>query len=268
MIKMIVSDVDGTLVGDGQGEGALDPRYFEVIHALIQKGIKFMVCSGRQRLSMAKLFRPIAGELYFAGDGGSDIFYQDRMLYAKTLPGEIVKELIQDGKQVKDCDIMVCGTKRAYCRYEDSELYRWMVDGYGYDMVAIGDSIGDIEDDIVKVSLYHKDRAEELTDPWFRPRWEDKVKLTLAGIQWLDCVPNDSGKGSAVAFMQQHYGIKPEETIVFGDNQNDMEMFAYSKRSYAVKNGREEVKQAATDLCDTYENCGVLKILEGILEEN
>lgn len=265
MVKLVVSDIDGTLVGDGQGAGALNPAYFDVIRGLAARGVKFMACSGRQRLSIAKLFRPVRDEIFYACDGGSIVFEKKTPLYAKILPRETAVALIRDAGAIGGCDIMVCGTRRAYCRSEDSELYHWMVDGYGYDIQAVGDDLaGNVRDDIVKVSIYHHDRAEELTAPWFRPRWEDKVKLTLAGIQWLDCVPVDAGKASALAFMQGHFHISPAETIVFGDNQNDMEMFALAGKSYAVANAREEVRRAATHECGSYEDDGVLEIMQNI----
>lgn len=262
MIKLIVSDIDGTLVGDGQGEGALDSAYYDEIKRLTNQGIKFMACSGRQRLSIAKLFRPVEKEIYYAGDGGSLVYDGNGLLFAKTLPRCLANRIIEDAMKLKACDIMVCGTERAYCRSRDSELYRWMVDGYGYDMEAVGNLVENIKDEIVKISVYHRDRAEELTNPWFRPKWENEVKLTLAGIQWLDCVPRDAGKASAVAFMQEKFGIKTEETIVFGDNQNDIEMFARAGKSYAVENAREEVKECADAICANFKENGVLKILQ------
>lgn len=263
MWKLIVSDIDGTLVGDGQGEGALNPSYYEEIRRLTKRGIRFMACSGRQRLSIERLFRPVADQIFYACDGGSMVFDERQLLFAQTLQRDIAARLIADAEKIEEMDIMVCGTKRAYCRREDSELYRWMVDGYGYDMKAVSDLLS-IDDEIVKISLYHKDRAEALTNAWFRPKWENDVKLTLAGIQWLDCVPKDAGKRSAVAFMQEHFAIKPEETLVFGDNQNDMEMFELAGRSYAVENARDEVKEAASHICGKYEQNGVLKVLKMI----
>ncbi len=262
MIRLVISDIDGTLVGDGEGEGALDTEYFSMIHDLTQRGVRFMACSGRQKESIAKLLRPVKNEILYACDGGSTVFYADEMLYAKTLPKTITDELIEDATRLTKCDIMVCSPHRSYCRYEDSELYRWMVDGYGYSMIPVGDDLTAIQDDIVKVSIYHRDQAEELTNPWFRPRWQDRVKLTVAGIQWLDCVPMDAGKGSAVAFVQAKYGIKPSETIVFGDNQNDIEMFKMAGCSYAVAGAREDVKCAATHICGDYKENGVLKVLK------
>ena len=45
MIKLIATDVDGTLVKDGTMQ--IDPEYMTVIKELVQKGIIFAVCSGR-----------------------------------------------------------------------------------------------------------------------------------------------------------------------------------------------------------------------------
>ncbi len=268
MIKLIISDVDGTLVGDGQSAEAMNPEYYKVIAQLKEQGITFMACSGRQYVSIAKLFAPIENEILYGCDGGSLVFENNKVLYAQTLPKAISDNIIQDAMEIPQCDILVAGTKRAYCRSKDSELYRWLKHSYGFDIKAVGDLTKNIPDDIVKISLYHKNQAEALTSPWFRPKWENKVKLSLAGIQWLDCVPKEAGKKSAVAFVQKHLNIKPEETIVFGDNQNDIEMFSLAHRSYAVENARLEVKREASDICESYDRDGVLKILKNVVNSN
>ena len=262
MWKLIVSDIDGTMVKDGAG--SINPAYYEEINRLLDRGVRFMVCSGRQGASIVRLFQPVISRIAYACEGGSMICDGEKFLCAKTLPGDTVHAIVQDAWKIDGIDIMLSGIKQAYCKSEDSELYHWMVDSYGFDMEAVGDLLS-VDDDIMKVSLYHKSHVEELTNPWFRPRWESRVKLTLAGIQWLDCVPESAGKRSAVTYMQEYYGIRPEETLVFGDNQNDMEMFEVAGRSYAVENARNEVKQAASAICEAQEKDGVLKVLKTIL---
>lgn len=68
MIKLIATDVDGTLVKDGTMQ--IDPEYMTVIKELVQKGIIFAVCSGRQFISERKLFAPIKDQLLYITDGG------------------------------------------------------------------------------------------------------------------------------------------------------------------------------------------------------
>ena len=46
MIKLIATDVDGTLVKDGTL--LIDPEYMTVVSRLVDQGIYFVVCSGRQ----------------------------------------------------------------------------------------------------------------------------------------------------------------------------------------------------------------------------
>lgn len=265
MVRLIVTDVDGTLVKDGGSVESFNPEYYDVIRKLQAKGITFAACSGRQLVSLKKLFYPVKEFMYFIVDGGSMVFYQDECIHSKTLPKEICDELIDDARQIPQCDIMVCGLKRAYAGSADSEMYRWMVNAYGYDIQAVGDVKNNVPDEVVKISLYHHNMVEKLTAPWFCPRWDGRVRLNLAGIQWLDCVPMTSGKGSAVAFIQNRLGISKEETVAFGDNQNDIDMLQQAGRGFAVENAREELKLVATDLCGSCFEDGVLKELKQFL---
>lgn len=258
MKKLIVSDVDGTLVKDGGSVASFNPEYYEVIKKLYEQGIQFVVCSGRQKVSVEKLFEPIKDLLYFAVDGGSMVFYRDECIYCKSLPKKTCEEIIDDARKIPQCDIMVCGKKRAYATSADSEMYRWMVQAYGFDIEPVGDLKKNVKDDIVKISLYHHSMVEQLTDPWFRPKWEDKVKLNLAGIQWLDCVPVTSGKGTAIQFIQNELGISKENTVAFGDNQNDIDMLKQAAERYAVENARDELKLFANHICNSYNDDGVL----------
>ena len=77
------------------------------------------------------------------------------------------------------------------------------------------------------------------------PAWKDKAQLAAAGKEWMDCNPLGANKGTAIEFVQKHFGISPEETCTFGDNLNDIEMLQNSGRSYAVANARAEVIAAA-----------------------
>ncbi len=264
MIKLVISDIDGTLVPDGSGEGVINPEYFSVIDDFVKRGITFVACSGRQFVSMYKVFRPVAEKIYFICEGGGFVADGYRnILHSACLPPETVREIIADARKIPQIDVMVAGIKRTYCRSEDSELYRWMVSSYGFDIEAVPDIDDGIDDECPKVSLYHRDMIEELTKDEFIPKWEKRVKTVIAGKQWLDCVSPESGKGTAVAFLQKHLGITPDETIVFGDNFNDIETYDYG-HSYVVASARDEVKAAADTVCGPMSEDGVLEVLKNI----
>ena len=81
----------------------------------------------------------------------------------------------------------------------------------------------------------------------------------------MDCMAKGVNKGKAIETIQDSLGIKPEETMAFGDQLNDIEMLGRAYYSFAVANAREEVRKAARFQADSNENDGVLKILRHLL---
>ena len=81
----------------------------------------------------------------------------------------------------------------------------------------------------------------------------------------MDCMAFGVNKGSAVRTIQECLDIRPEETMVFGDQLNDLEMLDQAYYSFAVANARKEVRDRARFQADTNVNDGVLKILKNLL---
>ena len=72
-------------------------------------------------------------------------------------------------------------------------------------------------------------------------------------------------KGQAVKRLQESLEIRPEETMAFGDQLNDIEMLQQAYYSFAVANAREEVRKLARFQADSNKNDGVLKVLKQLL---
>lgn len=71
--------------------------------------------------------------------------------------------------------------------------------------------------------------------------------------------------GTAVTLLQEKLGISPDETIVFGDAENDIPMFATSTHSYAMMNAPQSVKQHARSVAPGNDEMGVVWMLrEGL----
>ena len=221
MIKLIATDVDGTLVKDGTMQ--IDPEYMTVIKELVQKGIIFAVCSGRQFISERKLFAPIKDQLLYITDGGTVVRTPQEILMVHTMPRDVwsgMCRMVQE--QMPHCDCFVATPD--YCLAEDagSRMFHWLRDSYGYD-IREAERLADIpEQDIIKFTVYHKSACEEMCAPLFTPAWKDKAQLAAAGKEWMDCNPLGANKGTAIEFVQKHFGISPEETCTFGDNLNDI----------------------------------------------
>lgn len=259
MIKIVASDVDGTLVPDGTFD--ISPLIFDVIKQLKEKNIKFVAASGRQYASLKRLFAPVASDIYYITDNGG--FVRDNegnAIMKNPIKEALIHSVTEDILKIENAEPMLCGVDFAYVREEADELYRWMRDSYHYNIKKVPD-IFDIDDDIVKVSIYHPTDAESYVKEWFFDKWKDTVLVASAGINWVDCMRFDIGKEKGLSFLMERFGVSKDEVMVFGDNINDLGMLSCAKESYAIGSARDEVKACAAYVADTMQNQGVIKVI-------
>ena len=138
MIKLIATDIDGTLVKDGTLQ--IDAEYMTVIDKLIRKGIHVVVCSGRQFVSEKKLFSPIRDELLYITDGGTVVRTPNEILQVSTMPEEVWKGMCRMvHENLPDCDSYISTPDMGYAENENSQMFRWLRDSGGYGMCAVKD---------------------------------------------------------------------------------------------------------------------------------
>ena len=74
MIKLITSDMDGTLLND---KGEFAPDFFDVLKKLSNKNIKFAVASGRSCYALEKVFGIHKKDVLYISDNGGHIKSED-----------------------------------------------------------------------------------------------------------------------------------------------------------------------------------------------
>lgn len=112
MIKLIATDVDGTLVKDSSP--SIYPEIFEVIRELRERDIIFAIASGRQYHSIANMFSPIAHDLIFIAENGAHIKCRGTDMSVVSMKREDAVEIIQDTRKVPDGDIVVSTPNGSY----------------------------------------------------------------------------------------------------------------------------------------------------------
>ena len=248
MIKLVVSDIDGTLLEDGGHE--LNPELFEVILKLREKGMQFAAASGRQWASIEQVFDPIKEKIFYLSDNGAYVGCHGRQLFVNPIDRSLVEELVKD---IRKAGLTVMENP-------DPEFEDWIVNGYKFQAKSVKDVLA-VDDQFIKVSAYRKTDIEAHTKE-LREKYGDRLKMTISGDMWLDCMATGVNKGEAVKLLQESLEILPEETIAFGDQLNDIEMLGRAYYSFAIGNARPEVKEAARFQADTNVRDGVLKILK------
>lgn len=212
MIKLVVSDIDGTLLEDGGHE--LNPELLEVILKLRGKGMQFAAASGRQWASIETAFDAIKEKIFYISDNGAYVGCYGRNLYLNTIETELVHQMIRDIRAA-GLTVALSGPDVVYLDGDDMEFYHWLVDGYKF-RVKLVDDLLKVEDRFIKVSAYRKTDVEPATKE-LREKYGGQLKITISGDMWMDCMAKGVSKGQAVKLIQDSLGIKPEETMVFGD---------------------------------------------------
>ena len=260
MIKLVVTDIDGTLLPEGTH--SLDPEYFQVISQLREKGMQFAAASGRHWKSIDQLFEPVRDKIFYIADNGAYLGTSKRELFVHTLPRETAMDIIREARKLDGVEVAASCVNKAYMEIQ-GRTWKWLQEGYQYNMQII-DDLTKVEEGIIKLALdcpFHVDQiAEE-----FRKKYGDKVKMAVSGDTWLDIIPQETSKGASVKELQERLGNSPEETMAFGDQLNDLDMLEQAYYSYAVGNAREEVKKAVRFQADRNDRNGVLKVLKTLI---
>lgn len=261
MIKLIASDIDGTLLRDG--EHRLNPEYFDVILKLRARGIQFAAASGRQWASIETVFRPIQEKVFYLSDNGAYLGCHGRNLFLNPIDRELALEVVREARLLPEVEVMVSGPDVVYVDTKNEEFVSWIINGYKFRVERVED-VTQITDQIIKVSAYKPHGIQEATRGLI-DKFGSRLKMTVAGEMWMDTMAPGVCKGQAIQVLQDNLDIKPEETMAFGDQMNDIEMLDRAYYSFAVGNARQEVKKAARFQADTNINDGVLKVLKQLL---
>jgi len=84
------------------------------------------------------------------------------------------------------------------------------------------------------------------------------------GVYYLEIFSKKASKGAAIRHLKAMTGA--EQVVVFGDNTNDLPMFAESDFSCATGNASDEVKAAADLVIGSAEEGGVIDFLEKLVK--
>ncbi|MDD7050166.1 MAG: HAD family hydrolase [Lachnospiraceae bacterium] len=262
-IKLVCSDIDGTLVEEGKGN--LNPEYYTQIRRLKEKGIRFAVVSGRNYESARPLFEPVLEDVLFINDNGAVIRFQDKVHRYHTVEPGLVQEIVKDMAARPGCSTYVSAMEGNFAWKGDPHFCELLRRDYQLKVKEIDRMPEGIpsEAGVMSFGLYYPGDVLEAVGGAFMRKWNShpKVEVMAAGEMWLNVCQRGIHKGSALAEIMEEYGLKREEVLAFGDNMNDYGMLSSIPNSVAVGNARKEIKDISRYVADTNVNDGVLQIL-------
>ena len=258
MIKMVASDLDGTLLLNGSQE--LPEDIFPLVKKLKDMGILFVAASGRQYANMLRLFDPVKDDMAFICENGGLAVENEEVLYCESFDKDLVREIIDAIMAKKDAEFS-CSTKDFYYIMPKTEHYRHLMEDVVKNRCRIIRNLDEITAPCMKVAVYEREGITEESIRYWKERFGDRCSVVTSGFAWVDFIPFTTNKAKGIREYQKRLGITPDECIAFGDEYNDMEMLKSVTYSFAMKHAKPGVREMAS-----YETERVQPVLEKLIQ--
>lgn len=259
MIRLVLSDVDGTLV---TMDKELTERSVDAVDALHEAGIHFAVTSGRPPRGMSMLVEPLSLRTPLAAFNGglvvdSDMDVVEQRVIASDLVAPTI-ELFEEHRLsvwvYQRADWLVRDRAGAHVVRESHtvQFSPTVVESFDGRTDGVAKIVG-VSDDYGAVAAASTAAHDELGD---------HVSASRSQPYYLDVTHPDANKGGVVKFLSERYSIRVDEIATIGDMPNDVLMFAHSGLSIAMGNADREVQRAARRVTTTNDEDGFAHAVE------
>ena len=155
----------------------------------------------------------------------------------------IAKKLIKTFQKDPDAEILVSGEKTCYITPKDDSYYEHLINVVK-NHVTIVDDLLNIPEPYTKISAYFKNGVDEHYQKYAELFGHD-ITVQIGGKCWLDCAPKGVNKSTGFLKLLSHLNIPAENTVMFGDNDNDKQILQACGYPIAMRTAIQSIR----DLC-------------------
>ncbi|WP_367179567.1 Cof-type HAD-IIB family hydrolase [uncultured Winogradskyella sp.] len=261
-IKLVVTDLDGTLLNSNH---EVSSRFFKVFKELQKHNIQFVAASGRPYYSIIQKLPSIKNEIIIVAENGGLIIQKEKTLLSYALETSRLSQLYNLVSKIKNTHPIFCTKNQAYILRASEKIINTISEYYS--IYTFIDSFEEIKDDVIKIAIYHETNSETHVLPFVK-HLKPELNVVVSGKNWVDISEAITNKGNALTFLQNELNINVSETMVFGDYNNDLEMLACAKYSYAMDNAHDNVKTTANFKTASNDDFGVEVVLEKLITKS
>ena len=261
-MKLLFTDMDGTLLTDDKTILDVDMKAIEEMHAC---GHKLVLCTGRPLTSAKRLAQKYGFDKpgYFLVSFNGGLIYDyatEQSILTRYIPVESVKFIMDEAHRhgfhahTYSGDLVVSEYEteqlKTYCRLMQMD-YVIVEDIRKY----YGEFINVVVKPPIKVNVITPFGHETLLD--FRAEMRKTTAGKLFDVfskpEMLEFSHMKSNKGDAVRFMAEYYKVPLSDTVAVGDEENDCPMIEAAGVGVAMANASPVAKSVA-DYVTTLDN--------------
>ncbi len=250
MIKLVSSDLDGTILKNGAQE--LPAGFCDIVKRLKEKGIQFAAASGRQYYNLRLLFDPVKDDIHYIAENGSLCVCHNQVISKGLIERDLGFRIFKAVRERGGCHCLLSCESACYTDSKDPAFIRHILDVVRYDM-RIVDRLEEITEPFLKIAVCDFSGTDNIM-AYFQKMFESEIKVVTSGMIWIDFIAPNANKGTALANLAEHLGVMPEECMAFGDQYNDVEMLKFAGTSYAMADSAPGISEYSTDVTDSVED--------------
>lgn len=279
MIKLIATDLDGTLFYPKRRFTLLTRKNQRLLKDFSSAGGKIVLVTGRSRRVASKVGKKIKTNISVLGCNGA-FFYEDgEYKYDKPINQQIFMKVYMKLRKsygiigwllLDDTDVIKISTPvvskivnlvaRLFNRFNFAYSEKYVLGEKPFlDAVASGKCYKLMP--IFGMGKGGRERAKVAAFA-LNDLFGSQLDITIANVS-LEITRKGTNKGNALREYIKEKGIKEDEVLVIGDADNDVSMLASFQHSFAMNRGEDEPKRIANYHIDY-----VSDIRDYILTEN
>ena len=261
MIKLIASDMDGTLL---DADGNVPPETFELIGELRRRGVHFVASSGRRFDTLSEQFAPVVELMDFVASNGAQVVVGGKIVDREVFSHAAVRRLYRTVGVFGNLHLALFDRTNSFL-LDDESVFEREIDKNLPNPVRAYD-VPSPETCIIKASVYVSDAAVmDMSYALTRELGEDFV-FAPSGRKWIDVMQRGVNKATGIRQVMEAHDVSADEVMAFGDSMNDYEILRMVGMPVAMENGRSAIKEIARKVIGTNVEHSVQKELAAILE--
>jgi Cof subfamily protein (haloacid dehalogenase superfamily) len=274
--RFYVSDLDGTLLDD---RARLSPFARAALSRLLAAGVAFTVATARSAPAVRAILGTLPIPLPIIEQNGACVtdLGTGRHLSVSDLPLPLGQEILGQFRRFGVDPIAACivdGADRLLFENPSNAGTSWYIDEKRRNLDPRLRQVAEVELDsntrlLSLTTLVREGVGRTLAGAL--AELGDEIQLRFGhhvyvpGFWELSVLGAGATKSAAIAALRQELGLRDAELVVFGDAENDIDMFRYADTAIAVENAAPELLAIATRVVASNVADGVVRWL---LEEH
>lgn len=267
-MELIVFDLDGTLLN---GASEITAYTGDTLKRLQERGIAYTVATGRTLHGARNILEGHQFALPQAYKNGVMIWHPDNSRFssgAMLTADELDHVLAACEENALTAFVFTlddAGSNSVFHPPLKTDIERRLIHNLGIDEDLTVHPLAELPEG---ADITHVNAIGE-RDPIFavvRAVKDEDHLVAYSGVamegeqwRWLDLHHSDASKGAAILTLKELAGV--DRVICFGDNDNDLSMFAAADECYAPSNANDRVRAAATDVIGHHDEEGIARYL-------